>query len=237
MPWYSKKRKKRASRCTRLPVAFLSTIVGYDEVKDLFRRSIRAKKPTNILMTGPPASAKSAILLECSRLPYSMYVLGGRTTKAGLSWALIEHKPNYLLIDEIDKMKSTDLVVLLSLMETGLIKVIKHKHEESAKLSTRVYAACNAKEALPPELLSRFQFKLHFKAYTEEEFTMVANNVLTKLEETSPRLASYIVSRVGKYSRDVRDCIGIARLARTDEDVDKLIKVQRKYSRRDWYGN
>lgn len=199
-------------------------------MKELFKRSISNPRQTHILMKGPPASAKSVILLECARLPYSYYLLGGRTSKAGLGEVLIEHQPSYLLIDELEKMKAEDLTILLSLMDPGIIKVVLHRQRRVLRLNTNVYAACNKMRKLAPELLSRFQFKLSFPYYSPDEFLEVSFRVLTKTEGIDESLARFISVQVNKYSRDVRDCVGIARLAKDEKDVIKLIKVQRKYS-------
>jgi len=228
MPWY--KRTKR--RKIRIPKNLFDCVVKHDDVKELLVKTLRARKPTHVLLVGPPASAKSLMLLEISRLPYSYYLLGGRTTKAGLSWLLMQEQPKYLLIDELDKMKQNDMVILLSLMETGLVRVVKYRKKESLVLKTNVYAACNSDAGIPSELLSRFHFKLYFTPYSLEEFIEVAETVLEKREGVSTPLASYIIHKVAKYSRDIRDCIGISRLAANKNDVDRIINTLKKYRRK-----
>ena len=114
-------------------------------------------------------------------------------------------------------------------MEVGIVKETKHGKAREMILHAKVYAACNTEKYLPPELLSRFQFKLHFKPYTKEEFIEVSKRVLVQREGKSEELADYISQKVASLSRDVRDCIGIARLSETKEDVDFLIKVKKKY--------
>jgi len=216
-------------RISRIPPNFMETIVGYDDVKYLFRRSITAREPTHILLAGPPASAKSVFLLECERLENSYYLLGYKTTKAGLVRILLERMPTYLLVDEIEKMDREALDVLLGLMDPGIVKDVKWDRIEGVYLKTNVFAACNRFDNLKPELLSRFHFKLQFKAYTFEEFIEVGSRVLTMLENVERNLAEYIVRQVAKYSRNIRDTIGIARLARNKEEADKLIAIQLKY--------
>jgi len=228
MPWYKRKKQRRVT----IPKNLFDCVIKHNGVKELLVKTLRARKPTHVLLVGPPASAKSLMLLEISRLPYSYYLLGGRTTKAGLSWLLMQEKPKYLLIDELDKMKQTDMVVLFSLMETGLIRVVKYKREESLLLKTNVYAACNSDASIPSELLSRFHFKLYFTPYSLEEFIEVAKAVLEKKEGLSSLLASYIIHKVAEYSRDIRDCIGIARLAVSKHDVDKIINTLKKHRRK-----
>jgi len=217
-----------------IPEDLFSVIVGYEDVKKLFRMSLKAEKPTHILLVGPPASAKTVFLLEIARLKGAFYLLGGSTTKVGLIDQLFTLRPDYVLLDEIDKMNKEDHTALLSLMETGIVKEVKHGKTREMVLPARVYAACNSEKNLSTELLSRFQYKIHFRPYTEEEFLEVSKRVLVQREEKDEELAEYISKKVASLSRDVRDSIGVARLANTKDDVDFLIEVKRKYRSVAW---
>jgi len=212
-----------------IPDDLFDVIVGYEDVKKLFLMSLKAEKPTHILLVGPPASAKTVFLLEIARLKGAFYLLGGSTTKVGLIDQLFALRPNYVLLDEIDKMNKEDYTALLSLMETGIVKEVKHGKTRETILPARVYAACNYEKNLPSELLSRFQYKLHFKPYTEEEFLEVSKRVLIQREAKEEELAEYISRKVASLSKDVRDSIGVARLANTKEDVDFLVEVKKRY--------
>jgi predicted ATPase with chaperone activity len=57
-------------------------IVGYDHIKRLFRMALESDSTTHILLTGPPASAKTMFLtsLLCS-LKHAYFVDGGNATK------------------------------------------------------------------------------------------------------------------------------------------------------------
>ena len=48
----------------RLPEDFLNMLVGYDYLKELILRSLKAERPLHILLIGPPASDKSIVLSE-----------------------------------------------------------------------------------------------------------------------------------------------------------------------------
>ena len=37
-------------------------IIGYEDVKELFKMAIRAERPVHLLLCGPPASAKSLFM-------------------------------------------------------------------------------------------------------------------------------------------------------------------------------
>jgi len=230
MPWYKKKHRKS----TKLPRDLFDVIVGYEDVKKILLKALKSKKPVHALLAGVPASAKSLFLSEIQRLPSSYFLLGGKTTKAGLTWILSRYKPKYLLIDELDKMPRREMTVLLSLMETGLVKDVKYRKEIEVVLDTKVFAACNRDDTIPAELKSRFYLKFYFKPYTLTEFKEVGTKVLVNREGVKASLASYIVNRVSEFTRDVRVCIGIARIAETKNDVDFIVDSLRKYKKFDW---
>jgi len=204
-------------------------IVGYDDVKELIKRSLQSEKPVHVLLVGLPGTAKTLFLLEIEKLPGAYRIIGSGATKVGLGEALLEAKPRYLIIDEIDKMKREDLSILLSLMEEGRIKIDKHGVHIDEELKCWVFASANYLHKLPQELISRF-LVLNFKEYSEDEFIKVAKNVLVMREGVDEELAEYIARKVVKFSRDVRDAVKIARLSKTKEDVDRVIDVVLKYS-------
>jgi len=203
-------------------------IVGYDDVKELIKRSLQSDKPVHVLLVGLPGTAKTLFLLEIEKLPGAYRIIGSGATKVGLGEALLEVKPRYLIIDEIDKMKREDLSILLSLMEEGRIKIDKHGVHIDEELKCWVFASANYLHKLPQELISRF-LVLNFKEYSEDEFIKVAKNVLVMREGVDEELAEYIAKKVVKFSRDVRDAIKIARLSKTKEDVDRWVDVVLKY--------
>ncbi len=218
-------------RARSLPQDLFSSILGYEDIKDLFRRSMLAAKQTHILLVGPPASAKSVFLLECARVKYSYYALGYKVTKAGLIQLLFSLYPGYLLIDEIDKMEKQATFTLLGLMDPGYISDVVYDKQRVRRFYTNVYAACNTEDSLPEALLSRFHFKLHLKRLSRQEFMELTANVLVKLEGLPWVLASYIARRLSDRTYNVREAVGLARLARSIDDVDRLIELQDRYRR------
>jgi len=204
-------------------------IVGYDDVKELIKRSLQSDKPVHVLLVGLPGTAKTLFLLEIEKLPGAYRIIGSGATKVGLGEALLKAKPRYLIIDEIDKMKREDLSILLSLMEEGRVKVDKHGVHIDEQLKCWVFASANYLHKLPQELISRF-LVLNFKEYGEDEFIKVAKNVLVMREGVDEELAEYIAKKVVKFSKDVRDAVKLARLSKTKKDVDKWVGVMIKYS-------
>jgi MoxR-like ATPase len=84
---------------------FFEDIIGHEDIKRLFGLVSRSDEPTHVLLSGPPASAKTMFLLSLRRhLKDSYFVDGGNTTKAGIIDYLFKNRAPYLLIDEIDKM-------------------------------------------------------------------------------------------------------------------------------------
>src|SRR5437870_2938542 len=79
-------------------------ISGHERIKRLFSMALRSHEPTHILLTGPPASAKTMFLLSLRQyVRESYFVDGGNATKAGIIDYLFNNRAPYLLIDEIDK--------------------------------------------------------------------------------------------------------------------------------------
>ncbi|MFB0563381.1 MAG: AAA family ATPase [Candidatus Lokiarchaeia archaeon] len=216
---------------SKIPKDIFKPISGYEDVKKLFIKSLEAKNPVHILLVGPPASAKTLFLLEIARLGGASYLLGGGTTKVGLTDQLFTLKPNYVLLDEADKMDKDDYTAMLSLMETGIVKEVKHDKNREITLQSKVYAACNDENNLPNELLSRFAFILYFKAYTKKQFEDATIKVLTIREGKSKELAKYIATKVATFTKDVRKAIGVARVSNTKEDADFATEVQKRYAK------
>jgi len=216
-----------------IPKDILSVVVGHEDKKEIIMRALESKERVHLLLYGSPSSAKSLILECLSKLPGAKMVLGSTSSKAGLFDIIYNEEPKYLIIDEIDKIDNMeDLGVLLSLMQTGFISEAKHNRVRSKKLNTKVIAAANRINKMPPELLSRF-VKLRFRDYTDDEFIDVSVNVLIK-EGVSADLAVYIADQVLRKmkSRDVRDSIKVARLLREQsrKDVDRVIEILSKHT-------
>ena len=202
------------------------SIVGYEDVKELFDMAIRAEKPIHLLLAGPPASAKSLFMGSLAKLDRSYYAVGGSSTKSGISDYLFEHRPRYFVIDEIEKMNKRDQTSLLNLMESGILSELKHNQKRTTQLKTWVFASCNSTDKLLPPLLTRFR-DIHFKPYTEQEFVNIAVEILDREEGVDRDVAAIIADVAFNRLRttNIRDCVRIARLIRTDCDISKLDRV------------
>ena len=211
-----------------------SNIVGYEDIKRLFHLSLYSQeRPVHILLVGPPASAKTLFMLECMKLERSYFTLGSHSTKSGMIEYLFKKRPRYLIIDEIEHMPLKDQTALLSLMETGIIAETKFQKARNTQLKTWVFATSNATERLLTPLLSRF-LVLYFKHYKYGSFKEVTIHLLCHGEGISEDIAAEVADVVWTRlkSRDIRDCIKIANLAKTKGDVKWIVETMRNYSRK-----
>ena len=206
-----------------------NNIVGYNDVKRLFKMSLSSEKPVHVLLVGPPVSAKTLFMLECIKLERSFFTLGSHSTKSGMIDYLFKDRPRYLIVDEIEHMPMKDQTALLSLMETGIIAETKYQKTRNTQMKTWVFATSNGTERMLTPLLSRF-IVLHFKQYKYENFREIAVHILAQ-EGISSEIATACADAVWlkMKSKDIRDCIKIGRLAKMKEDVDWIASTLKNY--------
>ncbi len=189
-------------------------IIGHNGVKELLRACLLAAKPVHVLMTGPPALAKTLFLWDIEQTfgEQAIWLVGSATSKAGL-WDLVaEREPKILLVDEIDKMNAVDTAALLTLMEGGRLVRAKRGRELNINNPLKVIAASNRLDRLSPELRSRFAIR-RLNPYGRDEFLTVVKGVLVRKENLSDEMAEEVARRLDGLSQDVRDAIRVARLA------------------------
>lgn len=213
-----------------IPEDLFSVIEGYSDVKELFLLSLR-DEPVDMLLCGVPGSAKTMFLSELERIGGATpTILGGTASKVGIIDLLFDYRPVLLLLDEFEHLNPRDYTILLSLCETRIVSETKHGKTRRLELSnTRVFAGCNSTRNIPSPILDRMQV-IRFRSYTREEYMKVATNVLTKRIGMDYSLAEYIAETVWEFSHSVRQAIRIAKMAKTKEEVDKLLEVIQKYS-------
>jgi Holliday junction DNA helicase RuvB len=202
-----------------------SDIIGHEEVKELLTATLLAEKPVHVMLTGPPALAKTLFLWDIEQTfgEQAIWLVGSATSKAGL-WDLVaEREPKILLIDEMDKMNAVDMAALLTMMEGGRLVRAKRGRELDIHNPLKVIAASNRMEKLSPELRSRFAIR-KLNPYSRSEFLTVVKGVLVRKESLSSELAEEIAKKLDGRSQDVRDAIRIARLA-PHVGVEKAIQL------------
>jgi Holliday junction DNA helicase RuvB len=213
-------------------LSLFESIIGYDDIKKIFKMSLISDKAVHILLVGPPASAKTLFMLEFLKLERSYFTLGSHSTKAGMIDYLFDYRPRYLLVDEIEHMPYKDQTSLLSIMETGILTETKSQKTRSTQLKTWIFATCNNKEKLLSPLLSRFII-FHLKPYNRDKFIEVSNGILVKndIPYDLAKEFSHVVWNKLK-SRDSRDFIKISRLDRTSVDVEWIAKTLIHYRKK-----
>ena len=218
------------SNKSALEYDLFDSIVGYDDIKKLFQLSFGSQRPIHILLVGPPASAKTLFMLGCMKLDRSYFTLGTHSTKSGMVDYLFEKRPRYLIIDEIEHMSIRDQTALLSLMEAGIIAETKHMKTRNTQLKTWVFATSNQTNHMLTPLLSRFMV-LHFKQYKYENFLDISIHMLAQ-EGITKDVANEVAAQVWQKmkSKDIRDCIKIAHLAKTKNDVNWIVETLLKYN-------
>jgi len=202
------------SQKLEVPEDIFEDIIGHGEVKELVRACLVAEKPVHVLLTGPPALAKTLFLWDIERVggDKAVWLVGSAISKAGL-WDLVAtRQPWVLLVDELDKVNAADTAALLSIMEGGRLVRAKKGRELDTKVDVRVVAATNIETRLSPELRSRFAIR-RLSVYGREEFRTVVKGVLVRREEVEPEVAEEIAQRLDGRSQDVRDAVRVARLA------------------------
>lgn len=193
--------------------ALFSLVVGHDRVKQLLRYAVKADGAVHCLLVGEPGTAKTLLLSELGRLPGAEFYAGSTTTKSGLVGLLLEKRPPFLILDEIDKMEPRDMSPLLNLMETGTVTRLMHGVQARSEMDTRIFAGANDVRKIPPPILSRFA-TCEFHPYTPQEFVVVAREVLIQRYNQGSEMALHIAAEVVKYSTDIRDDVRVARMAK-----------------------
>jgi Holliday junction DNA helicase RuvB len=116
-------------------------------------------------------------------------------------------------------------------METGIIAETKHLKTRNTQLKTWVFATSNDTDHMLTPLLSRFMV-LHFRQYNFESFQDISIHMLGQ-EGIGRDIAAEVASQVWHKmkSKDIRDCIKIAHLARSKTDVNWIVETIQKYSK------
>lgn len=203
------------------PPELFRSIIGYEAAKRMTLLALSARSPIHVLYYGSVGSGKSLFLEELSRLPGAIYRFGDSVTRAGLRREILEEKPTYLIIDELDKMDPEESSALLETMERGTASVLQYDKSYEVHADVRVFAAANRISKLRPELLSRF-LRVEMPEYTYEEFRQVAYAYLLR-RGVHPDIARILADGVGLRTRDIRDARRLGDMAHTKEDAIWLI--------------
>ena len=211
-------------------IEIFNDIVGYDDIKKLFLMSINSEESIHITLAGPPASAKTIFMKCLMALPSSYFVDGSNMSKPGLIDYIFNNNIKYLLIDEIDKVSPKDQTVFLNLMETGIVSETKFNKTRKIETKISIFATCNDLTKIIHPIRSRF-LSLILKAYSYEEFHTIVTQLLSK-KNFNQDIIDEVVYAVwyNIKSKNIRDCIKIAQMAKSVNDILFLVKIYEKYN-------
>jgi holliday junction DNA helicase RuvB len=187
--------------------------------------ALESNHTCSILLTGPPTSAKTLFLQSLMKLRDSCFMDCSNATKSGIVDYVFNHKPKYLLLDELDKLSIKDQTFLLNLIETGIVSETKYNKTRKMELKTSLFATSNSIEKIIIPLQSRF-FIVNMHAYTYEQFYEITMQLLTSNEyNVDEEIAKAIAEAVWNTSRNIRESIRIATISKSVKDVKWLATV------------
>ncbi|MFZ0513255.1 MAG: AAA family ATPase [Candidatus Nitrosopolaris sp.] len=93
-------------------------ISGYDDIKEIVKRALASEDNYNLLLTDPPASAKTLFLMGIIDREHNAVYFTGSKTNRTLD-VLEEQRPKIICIDELDKMSKQFQNKMLNFMENG----------------------------------------------------------------------------------------------------------------------
>jgi MoxR-like ATPase len=149
------------------------------------------------------------------------FIIGGNASKAGIIDALFDLRPKYLLVDEIEHLKSEYQTMLLSLMETEILTQTMHRKVRQTNLKTWVFATSNGTKRLSEPLLSRFRV-MYLDEYDFSQFYEISVKKLLA-EGLSNDAADEITKSVWEQlpNPNIRNCIQIGRLVKNEKMVHR----------------
>lgn len=212
-----------------LPDGLFDDVIGYDNVKWLIKRALTTEDITNVLLVGPPGSAKTVFLLCIESMPDSVFVSGKSTSGPGVLAKMFREEPKYMAIDEFDDVDKEVQETLSQHMDTGILDETKVGKDRQVKMNTSTFASANSTDPIINQVQDRF-LDLHFDPYTEEEFIEICEHLLPRREGVSEAESRDIADAVWKLEDEgnVRKAISVARLSRGDPH--KVIEVLDEYS-------
>src|SRR5215470_10672173 len=145
-------------------------IYGYEDIKDIVRRTLDSDENYNLLFIGPPASSKTLFLQSILEIRKDGVYFDGSNTTSRILDVLEKERSKIICIDELDKMSKPFQNQLLNFMESGRIDVEQQKKQYHFEIKgAKMFATCNEINRLSKPLQSRFR-KLFLPRYTEEQF-------------------------------------------------------------------
>lgn len=204
------------------------SIIARDDQKDILERAVTSEEPTQILLNGPPASAKSLLMTEAAdKLRGWKYLDASTLSGRGfIEFLDMNRTAKVICLDEIDKLNRKDQSCLYNFLEESrrVLYQVKDFQVDFTMPKCKVIATCNSIKRLNKPLRSRF-LMLTVPGYTEEEFYTIATKLFA--EKGYPVAIAQTVAKViwdELESRDVRMIKHIRALTKEKDTLESIAK-------------
>jgi DNA polymerase III delta prime subunit len=112
------------------------------------------------------------------------------------------------------------------LIETGIVSETKYNKTRNIEVKTPVFGTSNNIEKIIPPLQSRF-FIVKLEPYTYEQFYDITVRLITTTSNqhnVDEEIAKATADSVWNTTQNIRDCIRLAKMAKSVQDVKWLVK-------------
>jgi replication-associated recombination protein RarA len=213
---------------------FFSEIHLYEDLKQLLSKMLVSRESVHCVLVGPPASGKTMFLLAIQKnMKDALFIDATNASGVGIVDKLFAYPwTKIILVDEIEKMTRRDQNMLLNLLETGMLVSTKvRKTQEMRFRGIKMFSTSNDIEQLSKPLRSRLM-EFHLPEYNFDEFREIvarlAANKYRLSREIADKIAFVVWYKMG--TKDVRDALQLAKLARSADDVEKTARTIMKYN-------
>ena len=226
---------------TSIKHKFESEVVGYDKVKRLVMKIIKAGienpqyKKIHLDLDGAPATGKTFIMqtiFEAIGADQCIWYDATMSTQVGLLDHFVSmgsklKNIRYVCLDELDKMKKEYQYGVLNATESGYMMETKYgRHREVKTGHMTFFATSNYIEKIIEPLRSRFMI-YNFPEYTPQQFQHVAMTILTNKFKFKPNYAQQIIDAVRNEIPNctIRTIRQVATLIENESDVKETIEI------------
>jgi hypothetical protein len=198
-------------------------VIKMDVQKRILLNAIFSKDPVNLIFVGPAGNGKT-LLLECIRDAFPLISnMSDSHTSSGIgvieSIILQGKMLRFLIVDELEKFKSNDRQVFLSLIERGTIsRKLANRKVELSGSKVWFLATSNDIEKMrrdQPELVNRCSV-INVPALTFDDYLYVCSKRLLREKGIENEdIGKFIASRVYHDfgATDIRLAVRLARFA------------------------
>lgn len=207
-------------------------IIGHELVKKAFNQALASSKPLHIMIESPPGCGKTRFLKAIQKKygKKAYFFEGTNSTKAGCTKYLLDNRPRYFLVDEIEKMGADAKSSLLSLTQDGMVSETKAKSTRSAQFDCWVFATCNNINKVSEALRSRF-FVIKLDEYNKEEFCNTAAQAIKRKNKIIDQDFVYEIARQvydTLKEPNIRDVEQLFSMCKSPGDFEDMLKLKSK---------